>query len=182
MADFYKKYTPEEVFLFHFKRELTDDEVAAGITLNEYGNVPTGIEFLDYFAGLVRRFGYAQPELHAKAIDVPEEALKHTVSTLTGHSIYEWIDFYVILGAYEVLKNKRKKLKEYVQQIGFTQYSVFSKYFKKRIKETPSDMHYLLRRGDRSTADISKLLAKYHQREVQRRRRNGHGPNRYRVR
>ena len=181
MADFYKKHTPEEVFLFYFKRELTDDEVAAGITLNKYGNVPTGIEFLDYFAGLVRRFGYASSETYAKAIDVPEAALKYTISTLTGRSINEWIDYYVLLGAYEVLKNKRKELKEYVREVGFTQYSVFSKYFKKRTKETPSDMYYLLRRGDRSVADISQSLGKYHQKETLRRQHNKRRLNRYKV-
>ena len=166
----YRKYTPEEVFLFHFKRELTPKEVEQGIILNEYGNVPTHIGFLDYFAGVVRRLRCASPETYAKTMGITESELKGTLSTLTGRSIYEWTDFYLMLGVYEMLADRKTKLKECASEMGFSQYSVFSRYFKTRMMEMPSEMGYLLRSGKRNTSEISGLLSKYYHKEFQRRR------------
>ena len=162
MKDLYRKYVPEEVFLFYFKRELTPEEKDRGIVLNEYGNVPTGIEFLDCFAGLVRRFGRQQQDVYAKAIGVEKRALVQTVHTLSGRTFDEWIDYHLFFGAYEILKKPRTKIYEASKKLGFSQPSVFSKYFKSRIGWSPEDILPSLRSGKRNTDEIAGKLAKFY--------------------
>ena len=163
MKDLYRKYAPEEVFLFYFERELTPEEIDRGIVLNEYGNVPTGIEFLDCFAGLVRRFGRQLQDVYAEAIGVEKRALVLTIHTLSGRTFDEWVDYLLFFGAYEILKNPDKKILDASQMLGFSQPSVFSKYFKKRIGKSPEDIIHSLRSGKRNTDEIAGKLAKFYQ-------------------
>ena len=142
MAFTYRKYTPEEVFPFYTKRELTPEETAKGMKLNEYGNVPTGVDFLDRFAGLIRQLRWSTLEDYAKVTGIDERRLSATILTLTGRTFNEWIDFYVLLGAYEMLENTKKKATEIGKILGFSQLSVFSKFCKNRTKYTPSELRY----------------------------------------
>ena len=141
-----KKHPASKVILFYTKRELTEEEKGRGLTLNEYGNVPTGNEFIDQFAALVRQLGLTNYSEFAIATDIDEKRLNVTIQTLTGNTINEWINHYIMLGIYELLQYTDKEIQEVSRLLGFTQHTVFSKFCKKHTKRTPKELRHYLRR------------------------------------
>ena len=141
-----KKYPANEVILFYTKRELTDEEKGRGLTLNEYDNVPTDNEFIDQFAALVRQLGLSNYSNFAIATGIEEKQLNTTIRTLTGQTINEWINHYIMLGIYELLQYTDKEIQEVSNLLGFTQHTVFSKFCKKQTKRTPKELRCYLRK------------------------------------
>jgi len=142
----FRKYPPEEVILFHFKRELTEQEKAKGIVLNEHLNVPTGIEIIDVFAGLVRSLGWADLDDFAKVMNLKPNELNVVVSVFTGCTVKKWVDHYILLGTYELLAKPNLNINDVSAKLGFTQAPVFSRFCKKHTKLSPSDLQWRLRK------------------------------------
>ena len=164
MKKVYRKYPVQEVILFHSLRELTVEEQARGLRLNEYGNVPTGIEFLDIFAAYVRKIGRASQRTYAKTLDIDPRMLTHTIVVLTGQTPSEWVDYYVMLGIYETLLKSKKdtEISEISKRLGFSQPSVLCKYCTTRLNESPSELRYQLRLGRRTFDELPSRIAKYY--------------------
>ena len=142
----FKKYPPEEVILFHFRRELTNQEIAKGFVLNEYQNVPTGIPIIDIFASLVRSLGWADLNDFAKLMNLKPNELNTVVKVFTGCTVKKWVDHYTLLGAYELLAKPGLNINDVSAKLGFTQAPVFSRFCKKHTKLTPIDLQWRLRR------------------------------------
>ena len=142
----YNKYPPSEVIPFYTPRELTEEEKERGLTLNEYGNISTGNEFIDQFAALIRKIRWGTHGDYARATGIDIRLLNATIQTLTGQAIYEWVEYYTLLGAYEMLRDTDKEIKEISKQLGFSQVSIFSRFCKNRTKQPPKELRYSLRR------------------------------------
>jgi len=142
----FKKYPPEEIILFHFKRELTEQEQTRGIVLNEHLNVSTGIEIIDAFAALVRSLGWADLKDFAKVMNLKPNDLNAVVKIFTGCTVKKWVDHYMLLGAYELLARPKMSINDVSAKLGFTQAPVFSRFCKKHTKLSPTDLQWRLKK------------------------------------
>ena len=160
MAIILKKHSAKDVILFHAKRKLTAEEEAKGIVLNEHGNVPTGNEFIDQFAPLIRTLGWATMNTYAKVAGIEPRTLSILVKTFSEDTFSEWIDHYMLLGACELLAKTNKSINEVSEQLGFPKPPVFCKFCKTRTGYMPTDIRYYLRNGKISSLTIRKKKRK----------------------
>jgi AraC-type DNA-binding domain-containing proteins len=142
----FKKYPPEEIILFHFKRNLTEEEQTKGIVLNEHLNVSTGIDIIDTFSALVRSLGWADLNDFAKIMNLSPANLNVVIKVFTGCTVKKWVDHYMLLGTYELLAKSNMSINDVSAKLGFTHASVFSRFCKKHTKLSPSDLQWRLRK------------------------------------
>ena len=157
MDSLYRKYSAREVILFHFRRELTDEEVEKGIILNEHHNVPTGNEFVDVFAALIRKFGWAPLGKYADAMGLNKLDMNLTVRALTGQTVNEWVYHYTLLGVYELLGETNKSLTEVAKAVGLSDSSALCSFCKAYTKRTPLKLRQKLQREKAKGATSSNI-------------------------
>ena len=145
MDGLYRKYAPEDVIPFYLKRDLTEQEIEHGWQLNKYGNVQTTNEFLDVFAGLVRKLRWATLDDYAAHLDIPPNDLNATVRVLSGKTVREWVVYYVLLATNELLRNTNKNVDAISKELGFSQASIFSRFCKQRLKKYPTDLRWRMK-------------------------------------
>jgi AraC-type DNA-binding domain-containing proteins len=146
MKSWYKKIYPDDVILFFIKRELTEEEVAAGIVLNEYNNVPTGIDFLDKFAGTLKRIRWSTPKDYAKLLGMKSSDLNIVLHTLTGNDTRAWIDHLILLGVNELLEKTNRDMYTISKDLGFSHQSMLSRFCLQQTKLSPNELRVKLRR------------------------------------
>ena len=146
MKSWYKKITAEEVLLFYTIRELTAEETAKGITLNEYGNVPTGCDFIDKFAALIRSLQWATLKEYAETMGVTANELTTTIRILTGQTAKYWIEYYMQLAIYDLMGNTTNNIITVAKKLGFSQPSVLSHFCLYRLKIAPTELRRKLKK------------------------------------
>jgi AraC-type DNA-binding domain-containing proteins len=146
MKSWYKKITPDDTILFYIKRELTESEVAAGIVLNEYNNVATGIEFLDQFAATIKRIKWSTAKDYAILLGLKTNELNIVIKTLTGHTVKAWVEHLVMLGANEMLGKTTKSIGSISRELGFSQQSMFSRFCIQQTGLPPNELRIKIMR------------------------------------
>ena len=66
MDNNYRKIVPEDVFVSILDREATEEELWMGLPRDFMGNRPSGNDFIDLFARLVRQYQSRDIEFYAK--------------------------------------------------------------------------------------------------------------------
>ncbi len=139
MSSEYKKILPEDVYITIFDRESTESELRSELSKDFSGNRPSGNDFIDFFASLVRAHQFRSVKYYAKLMGLDPLALNTTISVLTGIGAKEWCRRYVMLTACELLLKSEYGIGEISSRLGFSQVSVFSHFFLQQTKERPSD-------------------------------------------
>lgn len=129
MEETYKQIRPEDIFITFFDREATEAELWQGIPLHFEGNRPSGNNFLDLFARLVRRYGRKDISVFAKRMGVETGDLISAIRAISGLSARDWMNGYSLLAAKELLEKTDWQIGEISRKLGFTQLCVFSKFF-----------------------------------------------------
>ena len=142
METAFKKILPADVFVSVFKRDRSNDEWWTGAVVNAAGNRPSGNEFIDIFASLIRKHQKKSLLFYAKQMGVSSEQLSQYVRVMSGMSAQEWMNGYLNLEARELLEESDKKIHEIARFLGFSQ-SAFSQFFLRQNKCSPYECRCL---------------------------------------
>jgi len=124
----YKHIRPIDIYVSLFPEQSAEDMPQSERTPNEWGNLPSGNDFIDLFAGLVRKHGYHTVAFYAQKMGVPVRLLSPTILALTGLQAREWIHEYLILEVCELVEKTKLQFKEIGERLHFSPVS-FSRFF-----------------------------------------------------
>lgn len=139
MEEKYKKILPEDIFITIIKREPTEAELWMGASRECPGHRKSGNDFMDLFAGLVRRYRHQRPQFYAKRMGVTGMELNMAIHAMSGICATEWISRYLMLAAKEILVDTNYSISEIAGILKISQLSVFTKMFTERCKMPPSE-------------------------------------------
>ena len=138
----YKHIRPADVYVSLLPKQPAGNAPQQNSEVNEWGNLPSGNDFIDLFAGLIRKYGYRPVSFYAREMGVPTRLIPHTILALTGMHARTWVHEYVILEAEELVKKTDLQFKEIGKRLHFSPVS-FSRFFQLMRKCQP----YELRNG-----------------------------------
>ena len=146
METAFKKILPSDVFVSVFKRDQPDGEWWTGAMVNAAGNRPSGNEFIDLFASLIRKHQKKYLSFYAKQMGVSAAQLSLYIKIMSGITAQEWLNGYLNLEACELLTETNKKINEIAGFLGFSQ-SAFSQFFLRQNKCSPYELRSLKKYG-----------------------------------
>lgn len=149
MEEKYKPIRPEDVFITVFDRKPTEEELWLGVNPDFNGNRPSGNNFIDLFAHIIRKYGRKDIHVYARLMGVSPENLSAAICALGGMGAAEWRNKYLLLEAIELLEKTTLEIKEVSRRLGFTQISVFSKFFHSLTGKQPFEWRNKRPRGAR---------------------------------
>lgn len=132
----YQKITPEQLFITILEREPTEAERWTGVESGCTGHRPTGNNFIDLFARLVRKYGKQDGEFFAQKMGVERDDLYRAMIAMTGLSLPEWVNRYLLLAATELLEQTDLSITAIAKRLGFSIQN-FTDFFKKYRKLSP---------------------------------------------
>ena len=142
MSAKYVKITPDRVYLRYLPQKPTEAELWMGIVPNEWGNRLSGNDFVDLFAGHIRRMGHCQMKDVARLMEVTPLQLTVTITTLTGTGPKEWIEYFAIRAACEMLEETDWEAGEIARRLHFSAPLAFSRFFYRMKKMYPTQWRY----------------------------------------
>ncbi len=145
----YKRYLPEDVYTSMIDTETVETET--GLVQKPLENRPTGCDFLDVFAKLVRQHGNLQAKQYARMMGIEAQALTKTMDVLTGMGAREWVCEYLRLASCELLERTHWSIGKVGKRLGFPSGSTFSQFFSRVQKYQPYEWRLLKQRGVSST-------------------------------
>ena len=142
METAFKKILPADVFVSVYKRKQPDGEWWTETIVNAAGNKPSGNEFIDIFASLLRKHQKKYVSFYAKQMGVSAEQLSQYIKIMSGITAQEWLNDYLNLEAREMLERSDTKIHEIARFLGFSQ-SAFSQFFLRQNKCSPYEWRSL---------------------------------------
>ena len=112
MDNKYKKILPEDVFISIFDSEPSEAGQPAEVSENFTGNRPTGNNFIDLFACLLRKHGHNKPEYYARIMGVTPLEMCMSIQAMSGIKANEWIWRYLHLASRELLQKTKLSVTE----------------------------------------------------------------------
>ena len=138
----YKQIKPSDVYYSIVEEELTNPEGWRTVLSNEYGNYPSGNNFIDLFAGLVRKYGHTPIKTYAKMMGVSYAHLSGAIGAMTGMEPRQWVHEYLNLAACELIEKTDWSMKQIAKRLNFSQVS-FSRFFVLMNKCQPYELRTL---------------------------------------
>jgi hypothetical protein len=127
----FHQFTPLELY----GRISDPDTLEADSTI---GFDITGGTFLDTFVGNLHQHGIRTALYHAALLGISRIELSFTIQALTGLSYTDFTTQYILLIATDLVKNKKKDLKDIAAQLGFGSYSGFYRFMLRNGSDMPS--------------------------------------------
>lgn len=149
MEEKYKPIRPEDVFITAFDRKPTEEELWMGAPADFKGNRPSGNDFIDLFVYLIRKYGRKDIKDYARMMGVSSNDLYGAISAIGGMGAPEWRNQYLLLAAKDLLENSTMRIDEISAHLGFSQPSVFSKFFHSLTGKQPFEWRNKRPRGAR---------------------------------
>lgn len=149
MEERYRPILPEELFLTASGRGPSEEELWQGVPPGFHGNRPSGNDFMDLFALLIRKYGRKEIGEYAERMGVSAADLCGAVRAMSGIGAAEWRNRYLVLEAKELLENSSCEIRRISEQLGFSQPSVFSKLFHAYTGKQPFEWRHKRPRGSR---------------------------------
>ncbi|RIJ48617.1 AraC family transcriptional regulator [Maribellus luteus] len=109
-------------------------------------NKSGGNNYIDVFAGLVRRYGKRQANDYAQMMGAEFRHFDGAVRCLTGMSAHGWVNEYLRLVACDLVAKTTLNFKEIGKILGFSQ-SSFSQFFKAYAHMQPWEYRSLKKHG-----------------------------------
>ena len=138
MKSTFKQYTPAELYL-----NMNDPETLEADGPDEVpttGFRPTGGAFLDAFVGNLHQHGIRSGNYHAALLGINRIDMCTCIFTLTGMKYSDFTEAFVLLMANDLLKDKKKELREVSKRLGFGSYSGFYRFMMRKGKGMPSSL------------------------------------------
>lgn len=122
MEETFKRIPPEDVFITVFKRKPTEEELWMGVPPDFDGNRPSGNNLIDLFAYLIRKYGRMDTSEYARIMQLKTSELRGAI---------------LLLEAQELMERTDMSITAIAAKLGFSQPSVFSKFFRTLTKSQP---------------------------------------------
>lgn len=130
METTYKKIVPEKVFLPILYTEPTEADLWMGRVPNKWGNLDSGNDFIDLFAGILRHYGKRSTAFYAEKMGVDAKQFYATIQVLTGLTVSDW-EVYFVIHATDELMDSGQRITQFHKRLGFDDIRNFSHYYKK---------------------------------------------------
>lgn len=134
----YRKITPSDIWFSYRPKELSESQISSGLRLNEFGNIPSPNDFIDLFAGLIKRLRYVPLSVYATRMGISEAYLSPAIVAVTGLSPKAWIAEFTGRAACELLSETQMPINKISKQLGFLNVETFSHFFSRKYKIAPS--------------------------------------------
>ena len=125
MEETFKRIPPEDVFITVFKRKPTEEELWMGVPPDFDGNRP------------IRKYGRMDTSEYARIMQLKTSELRGAILAIGGMSAMEWRNRYLLLEAQELMERTDMSITAIAAKLGFSQPSVFSKFFRTLTKSQP---------------------------------------------
>lgn len=135
--------TPAQVYNGLVENPAEDVEMLADI-LRE--NIPSGNNYIDWFAGEVRKYGKRDASEYAGIMGAGSRHFDGAMRCLTGMSAHSWINEYLRLAACDLVEHTDFNFKTIGKLLGFSQ-SSFSQFFRAYQHMQPWEYRSLKRYG-----------------------------------
>lgn len=132
----FKQYTPAELYLNLDQPETL--EADSSIEVPTTGFRPTGNAFLDAFVNNLHQHGMRSGDYHAALLGIKRTEMCISVLTLTGMSYTDFTEAYILLMANDLLKARKKDLRQVAKRLGFGSYSGFYRFMMRKGMGKPS--------------------------------------------
>ncbi|MFV0592311.1 MAG: helix-turn-helix domain-containing protein [Draconibacterium sp.] len=109
-------------------------------------NKPSGNNYIDMFANMVRRYGKADAKEYAGRMGAEFRYFDGAVRCLTGMSVHGWVNEYLRLVACDLVAKTTLNFKQIGKILGFSQ-SSFSQFFRAYAHMQPWEYRNLKRHG-----------------------------------
>ena len=148
MEETFKRIPPEDVFITVFKRKPTEEELWMGVPPDFDGNRPSGNNLIDLFAYLIRKYGRMDTSEYARIMQLKTSELRGAILAIggmwamgrgptLGMSRMAGRNRYLLLEAQELMERTDMSITAIAAKLGFSQPSVFSKFFRTLTKSQP---------------------------------------------
>lgn len=128
MEEKYILITPQQVFLPYLAKAPSEADLWTGNVPNAWGNRASGNDFVDLFAGLLRKHGKRTLAFYAKKMGVAPRDLNTTLRTLTGMTVVQWMAHFVLMAANEIMATGQTP-SQFFHKLGFNDVIDFSNYY-----------------------------------------------------
>ena len=157
MEETFKRIPPEDVFITVFKRKPTEEELWMGVPPDFDGNRPSGNNLIDLFAYLIRKYGRMDTSEYARIMQLKTSELRGAILAIGGMSAMEWRNRYLLLEAQELMERTDMSITAIAAKLGFSQPSVFSKFFRTLTKSQPWEWRREKKTGLKPEENLSLL-------------------------
>ena len=136
----YKKIRPADLYL-----SVTGDNTPSEADLwtnnvpNQWGNRASGNDFIDLFAGLVRRYGLSSARFYAKQLDIEYRSLIGATQAMCGMGAIDFIHEYLNLMACELVGKTELSMTQIAKKLGCSSSVTFCRFFKQMNKCQPME-------------------------------------------
>jgi hypothetical protein len=130
---FYKGVKPHEVLITILDSEPSEADMWTGKTVIA-GHRASGNSFIDHFALMLRKTGYADTTVYARLMGLPTRVLSYTILALSGMSAKEWASEYIDLAVCELLGKTTMEICEVARRMGFSSGTTLDFFFKRMHK------------------------------------------------
>lgn len=134
----YRPLKPADVYYSYFGHEPTETERWQGMPDKTLQNRPTGNDFIDLFASLVRKYKNKPSSFYARELGIDPRDLNGCIKVLTGMPANKWIEEYCWMATEEILKTSNWPLQLVAEQLGYLSLRSFSQAFTKHYGIRPS--------------------------------------------
>ena len=132
----FHQFTPAELYVGLDEPKMLESEGSDEVYTNSFR--PTGIGFLDSFVNNLHQHGYHSAKYHASLLGITRTELCFSVLTLSGMTYTDFTEAYILFMANDLLKDKKKELREVAKRLGFGSYSGFYRFMMRKGKGKPS--------------------------------------------
>ena len=146
MTEKYKHILPESLYCSILAYKPTEADLWLDKTPNQYGNFSCGNDFIDLYAGLIRKHGYRPVIFYAKAMGVSPRHFTGAIIAMTGMEARQWQHRYLNLAVCELIEKTDWSLTRIAKSLNFSRVSL-SRFFKLMNKCQPYEYLMLKRRG-----------------------------------
>lgn len=141
----FKQFAPEDIYA-GIRFVGSDKVVPHNIVYCEVMNHPTGIEFLDRFADLMKDYGHRFPNWYAGCLGIKTLQLTATVSTLTGCTFVDFMERYLLLLVTDLLTQTDSPVDAVARRTGFPRASELNQYLRRVCGRSPLEIRRIGRR------------------------------------
>ena len=123
-----------------------EGELPEGFVPNQWGNRPSGNEFLDIFTGLIRIHKHHPAKWYAHILGVEQVHFTGAIKIFCGMGVLDFINEYINLEAQELLDETDLSFQEIAKRLNLGP-SEFSRLYKKLNKCQPSERRSVRKYG-----------------------------------
>lgn len=137
----YPKIKPEDVYISVFEKpNVLKSGNFSPLDEEAKGFRPTPNDFMNIFITILHTRGNCTSACIAKYMGIKTLELQYAIPAMTGLSMAEWKERYILLMANDLVKNTELPMNEVAKRLGFASQEGFNRFYKRMTKKQPLEM------------------------------------------